>query len=149
MLTKEYIQNIAETALAGTDKFITDIKVKTGNIITVTIDSDSTLTIDDCISVSKSIESKLDRDAEDFELRVTSYGADSPIKFRRQYKKNIGRMLELTLSDQVTKTVLLTGVSDEAIEIEYKQGKKKTDAVLKQAIPFDDIEKSRVVLSFK
>jgi ribosome maturation factor RimP len=87
MVEKTNILELVEEHLKGTDKFPVEVQIKGNNIITVIIDGDTGVTIDDCIRLSKHIESKLDRDTEDFELRVSSFGADKPLKMKRQYKK--------------------------------------------------------------
>lgn len=149
MILKENIEALANKTLEGTDMFVTDVKVSTGNIITVTIDSETSLTIDDCIKVSRSIEGNLDRDEEDFELRVTSYGADQPIRFQKQYKKNIGRQLEIIQSDDTKMTGTLTAVTENAVEVETKESKKKNAPVMKHLITFEAIKEARVILSFR
>jgi ribosome maturation factor RimP len=149
MILQEHIETLANNTLNGTDMFVTDVKVSTGNVITVTIDSETSLTIDDCIRVSRAIESNLDRDEEDFELRVTSYGADQPIRFQKQYRKNIGRQLEITLSDDTKITGTLTDVSDDSIGLEIKESKKKNAAPVKKLLAVKEIKEAKVILSFR
>jgi ribosome maturation factor RimP len=149
MIDKEKIEALANAALANSACFVIDTKVSAGNVIIITIDGDTGVSIDDCISLSKTIESSLDRDAEDFELRVTSFGADSPLKLLRQYPKNIGRQLLVTLPDEVTIQGVLRSVSDEAIVVEPLPGKKKTSPPQPVTIPVADIRQAKVILSFK
>ncbi|MCK9269328.1 MAG: ribosome assembly cofactor RimP [Bacteroidales bacterium] len=148
MIDKEKIETLASAALADSDRFVIETKVSPGNNITITIDGDTAVTIDDCIILSKTIEKSLDRDAEDFELRVTSFGADSPLKLLRQYPKNIGRQLQVMLPDDQTVQGVLRSVTDEAIVLEPLQGRKKT-APPPVTIPFADIRQAKVILSFK
>lgn len=127
-----------------------DVKVNVGNLIIITIDSDTNLSIDHCIALSKSIEKSLDRDVEDFDLRVSSFGADKPFKLRRQYKKSIGRELEITLNDDSKLIGHLMQVNDDSILLELKGKKKKHDEDNKNKIlKFDDIKEARIILSFK
>ena len=95
MIEKELIKDITEKYLEGTTMFLVDVVVKPGNAIVVEVDSDEGVSIDDCIALSRNIESHLDRDAEDFELEVGSAGITSPLKIPRQYKKNIGNEVEV------------------------------------------------------
>lgn len=149
MILKDKIATLTEGFLEGTDKFIMEVDVKPGNLIIVTIDGDSLVTIDDCIKLSRSIENSLDRDAEDFELRVRSYGADSPLVQPRQYNKHIGRELDITLSNATKMQGKLDKVTDDGIVITQKKGKKKDATEEEQAIRFDEIEKASIILSFK
>ncbi len=149
MIDKEKIEGLASAALAGTDRFVIETKVSAGNTITITIDGDTGVTIEDCIVLSKAIEGSLDREAEDFELRVTSFGADSPLKLLRQYPKNIGRQLQVTLADDQLIEGVLRAVDGETIVLEKLPGKKKTAPTESVTIPFGQIRQAKVVLSFK
>jgi len=150
MILKEKIDRITNGFLKGTDKFIMDIDVKPGNLIIVTIDGDSLVTIEDCIKLSRSIENSLDRDAEDFELRVRSYGADNPLVLPRQYKKHIGRELNILLTDESRIQGKLHAVNEEDIVVLEKSGNtKKQKEMPEKSIPFSDISDARIVLSFK
>jgi len=148
MIDKEKIAKLAVAFLEGSDKFLCEIQIKQGNIITISIDSDSFVLIDDCIHLSKTIESKLDRDVEDFELRVCSFGADKPLIFKRQYHKNVGRQLNITINEDKKITGILKSVENDTLVIETTP-KKNTEAVVLQMIPFDEIKEARVVLKFK
>jgi ribosome maturation factor RimP len=150
MIDKTQIEGLAERHLEGTDKYIMDVQVKAGNVITVVIDSDTSVLIEDCVRLSKAIESSLDREEEDFELRVTSYGADQPLKLKRQYVKNIGRQLTVIQKDEQKLTGTLVEVGEDAIRLEPVAGKKKKapePGLLN--IRLDDIKQAKVVLSFK
>ena len=78
MITDKLIREWIEEHLSGTDRFLVDLTIKSGNRILVFIDSDTSVLIEHCISLSKFIESHLDRDIEDFELNVSSSGLDHP-----------------------------------------------------------------------
>lgn len=150
MILKEKIEQLATGFLEETDKFIMNTEVKPGNLIIVTIEGDTMVTIDDCIRLSRSIENSLDRDVEDFELRVRSYGADNPLVLPRQYKKHIGRELDITLADDNKIQGKLQTVNDNSIVIlESKSGKKKTQEQTKKTVPFSEILDARIILSFK
>ncbi len=149
MIKKANILELAEDGLIGTDKFPVEVQVKGGNIITVFIDSDTAVTIDDCIRLSKRIESRLDRDTEDFELRVSSFGADKPLKMKRQYKKIVGRELKIILNEEAIITGKLESADDHHLIIKTKGEKKKGGEPEDIKIEFNNIKESVVVLSFK
>jgi len=75
--------------------YLIDVLVNPGNTIVVEFDRDAGVTIDDCVALSKHIESKLDREVEDFELEVGSASITQAFKVLRQYKKNIGNNVEI------------------------------------------------------
>ena len=95
MLEKQQIANLVETALQNTDMFLVDVKVKPANVIEVYVDADTAVNIDQCVSISRFVESKLDRDAEDFELSVFSWGLSGALKLDRQLQKYVGQDVEV------------------------------------------------------
>lgn len=124
MITKEQIAAICEEALANSDRFLVEVKVKPGNIIEVYVDADSAVNIDHCIEISRFIESKLDRDVEDFELSVFSWGLSGALRTDRQMQKYVGKDVEVK-SKELGK---IQGklVSFDAEKVEIEPVKKKT-----------------------
>jgi ribosome maturation factor RimP len=154
MITEELIRQLTNEQLEGSNKFLISVKVRNGNHITVVIDGDEPLRIDDCIAVSKHIESKLDREVEDFELRVFSAGIDQPYVQLRQYIKNIGREVEVTLLDGAIVKGILLEANEQQIQLEEKVSKKKKQAAGTTVekgliIPFSEIKQTREIISFK
>ena len=138
--------NVISETLAGSDKFLVDLKISTDNRINVAIDGDNGITIDDCIELSRAIEGSLDRDAEDFELNVASAGLDSPLKLKRQYKKNVGRDLTVTTFEGETVEGQLVEADDEHITLQ-PAGKKKAQPEPMQ-FPYSDIKTAKIVVKF-
>ena len=146
MIDKLHVLNVIDKALAGTDKFLVDLKISTDNRINVAIDGDNGITIDDCIELSRTIENSLDRDAEDFELNVASAGLDSPLKLKRQYVKNIGQDLTVTTLDGETVEGELIDSNDEKITLKL-HGRKNMHAEPLQ-IAHADIKTAKIVIKF-
>ena len=154
MITEELIRQFTNEQLEGSNKFLISVKVRNGNHITVVIDGDEPLRIDDCIAVSKHIESKLDREVEDFELKVFSAGIDQPYVQLRQYLKNIGREVEVTLLDGAIVKGILLEANEQQIQLEEKVSKKKKQAAGTTVekgliIPFSEIKQTKEIISFK
>jgi ribosome maturation factor RimP len=154
MISKELVRSLIEEKLTD-DMFIVDIQVSTGNAISVQIDSDNGLSIDQCVAFSRQIEHNLDRDAEDFELEVSSPGLTQPFKVLRQYRKNIGREIEVTTNDGDKHTGILKEAGDNGILVEESrrervEGKKKKVTVTEDlSFSFDQIRTAKSVISFK
>ena len=91
MIDKNKIEDLVAEAINTLEKkdevFVGAILVKPNNTIHVFIDSDTSVSIDDCVKVSKYVEKHLDRDEEDFELNVSSFGLDQALILPRQYIK--------------------------------------------------------------
>ena len=149
MIEKAKVTDLAHECLEDTDKYLVDAQVKTGNIITVVIDGDSPVVIKDCVRLSKFIEGRLDRDAEDYELRVTSFGADKPLKLKRQYKKNMGRDFNIVLDDESRVTGKMIAIDEDQITVMKKDEKRKGHKPEEVKINFNDIKEAAIVLSFK
>lgn len=155
MIDKESIKNITEEAVAGTNLFIVDIAVRPGNIINIELDSDQPIGIEDCVNISRFVEAKLDRDAEDFELEVGSSGLSTPFKMPRQYVKNIGNEVEVLTKDGKklcgilksadTKEFVLTIVKKEKPE----GAKKKIDVEEDLHFGYDDVKYTKYLIRFK
>jgi ribosome maturation factor RimP len=146
MIDKMHVLNVIDEALAGSDKFLVDLKISTDNRINVAIDGDNGITIDDCIALSRTIENSLDRDEEDFELNVASAGLDSPLKLKRQYRKNIGQDLAVTTFDGESVTGRLTEADEEHIVVK-PAGSRKAPAE-PVSIAYGDIKTAKVVIHF-
>ncbi|MDP4291512.1 MAG: ribosome assembly cofactor RimP [Bacteroidota bacterium] len=154
MITEELIRRITNELLEGSNKFIINVKVSSGNLITVVIDGDEPLRIEDCVEVSRHIEGNLDREVEDFELRVFSAGIDQPYVQLRQYIKNRGREVEVSLKDGSSVKGILLSANEQYIQLEPKVAKRKKKATGIPAegtltIPFSEIKQTREIISFK
>jgi ribosome maturation factor RimP len=155
MIAKENIEKLVNEANQGTDRFLVDLKIEAGNKISIELDAFSGFSIGDCVKVSRFIEEKLDRESEDFELNVSSPGADKPFKVPMQYKKNIGRTLKVkTIDNQSVEGKLLdaneTECTIETNTRERIEGKKaKQNVITKHQFKISQIKEAKVILSFK
>ncbi len=161
MYSKEKIIKLSEDILKSenadfTDHgiFITDVKISNDNRITVLIDSFNGIKIKDCASLSKKIESKLDRENDDFELVVSSAGLDNPFKVLKQYKKNIGKPVKILTIDGEKIRGRIISVTETDIEIEQeikktKKNKLKTENTEKNiTMAINIIKEAKVVVTF-
>ena len=146
MIEKIKVLELINGALDGSDKFLVNLKITPDNRIFVDIDGDNGVNIDDCIELSRSIESQLDRDEEDFELNVGSAGADMPLKLPRQYRRHIGRDLDVTTFDGEHLEAELIDADDEGISLRT-HATKKTPAE-DSRLKYSDIKVAKVVIKF-
>jgi ribosome maturation factor RimP len=141
--------------MEGTDMFLVSVHVHPGNKIEVLMDSDTSFTIENCVDIHRFIESKFDREVEDFALEVSSPGLSQPLKVKRQYTKNIGRDVAVKTKDGKKVEGTLTKVTDENICLssrvrELVEGTKKKVWVDKEnLLPFGEINETKIVISFK
>lgn len=149
MINAEELRKAAEEKIEGTDKFVVEVRVKTGNHITVLLDSDTSVIIDDCAKIARHIESVFDRETEDYDLVVSTPGIDQPYKMLRQYQKNIGREVEVSLNDKSTFTGKLVAADEAGIKVFRKLKVKKVETEETREIPFTEIKHTKEVISFK
>lgn len=154
MISKEKIEELAERHLNGTRLFLTSVKVSPDNHITVRIDGDEGVSISDCVELSRAIESSLDRSREDFSLDVSSHGATNPLVMPRQFRRHIGRELEVKLNNGGRAEGTLASCSDEGIGLEYSVrenkpvGKGKVTVTRRNDLRFSDIREARIKLKY-
>jgi ribosome maturation factor RimP len=149
MISTSAIVSLVNQHLSGTDKFLVELLVNPGNRIYVFIDGDHGVMISDCVELSRFLESQFDRETEDFELNVSSSGADHPITMPRQYLKNIGRSLQVKLSEKNTVSGKLEAVNENGIVLVTTGDKKKKILPETLNIPYINIVESKVIISFK
>ena len=139
-----------EELLANTDKFLVDILIQPVNRISVFIDGDRGVSIDDCRKISRSLEKRLNEEIEDFELNVSSPGLDRPLKLLRQYKKNVGRGMEIITINQEKVEGILLSVDDSGVEINSPvKGKKKQEEQKNISLRFRDIKVAKIKIDFR
>jgi ribosome maturation factor RimP len=155
LISAEQISTLLQEKMDGTDMFLVSVHVNPGNKIEILMDSDSAFTIENCVEIHRFIESKFDREVEDYSLEVSSPGLSQPLKVKRQYTKNIGRDVAVKLKDGKKLEGTLSKVTDENICLssrvrELVEGTKKKAWVEKEnLLPFDEINETKIVISFK
>lgn len=148
MISESYIRRLVEEKLEGTDMFIVELTLSSNNRIVVEVDGMSGVTIDDCVAVSRQIESNLDREQEDFELQVSSAGIDKPLRDRRQFEKNIGREVKIVLQDSAELKGELLEVG-ESLKVKLPASKKKKLPEREETIAWENIRETKILISFK
>jgi len=153
MIDRNLIIQFTEEKLKK-DQFIVEVTVGQANQISVLLDSDAGITIDDCIQVSRHIEGSLDREAEDFELQVSSAGLGQPFKVHRQYLKNLGKEVEVVLTNGLKQTGILKNVNESGFDLEVSkneklEGQKKKQLVIRTLqISFEEAKTVKTIVKF-
>lgn len=143
------------------DLFLVDVKMHSNGKLSVLVDGDEGVTIQDCAGVSRHVGFHLEEENlldHAYNLEVSSPGVDWPLTSVRQYKKNIGRTIQVKISAEDNKEIqregTLTDVSETGISLEaiiqnknLPKGRKPTVETLE--IPFDNILVTKVLISFK
>lgn len=133
--------------------FLIDLTITDAFKIIVTLDGDNGVTLQDCIDISRAIENNLDREEQDFSLEVASGGVSAPLKLVRQYKKNIGRTLQVKTATEII-TAALVDANDDFITLTWTArepkeiGKGKVTVEKKLELPYADIKEAIVTITF-
>lgn len=155
LIKESYIRGLVEEKIQEMDYFIVSVNVSSSNHIRVEIDGDKGVNIKDCVEISRHIESSLDREAEDFELVVSSAGMDQPFKILRQYQRYMGREVEVKMKGGEKLKGKLVSANEEKVALEITEkkkieGKKKKELVTSEReISMDQVNETKVVISFK
>ncbi len=145
------IRELAEGLLANNpDDFLVEIRIKPTNNIKLFIDGDKGIPVDKLVSFNRKLYALLETSElfpdNDFSLEVSSPGLDEPLKLHRQYLKNIGRKVEVTLLDGAVKEGTLLTVTDDSITIEETIGKKKETK--QTELKLNEIKHTKVCIVF-
>jgi len=154
-MDKGKVINLLNNALEeNKELFLIELKFLADNKIYVEVDGDNGVTLKECIRISREIEHNLDREEEDFSLEVTSPDVANPLQVKRQYIKNINRILEVKLKDNKVVQGELKSVNDNEIELEWKArepkpiGKGKVTVIKNVKLQFEEILEAKVKIIF-
>ena len=155
MIDKRTVCQIVEEWLEGKEYFLVEVSVTSDDKIVVEIDHAEGVWIEDCVELSRFIESKLDREEEDYELEVGSAGVGQPFKVLQQYYNHIGQEVEVLtkkgiklvgeLSDVNENEITL--IHDKKVKVEGEKRPKMTS--VEEIIPFENIKYTKYLISFK
>ena len=149
------IKNIVAEKLTGSNQFLVDVIVKGHKgpqKVLVVIDSDKGVTIDECADLSRELSKAFD-DTQLFNhsymLEVSTPGLDQPLRLNRQYLKNVGRGVKVVKKGQQLIEGKLIEVTDDLIKVEQEVQVGKAKEKVTVEVPFSEIDKTFVLISFK
>lgn len=154
MTFKEKVNKLLIESLSEKPElFLIDFTITDAFKIIVAIDGDNGVALQDCIDLSRLVESNLDREEQDFSLEVASVGVGSPLKLVRQYKKNVGRTLIVKTATENLEAELVEA-NDDFVILSWKArepkkiGKGKETVQKRLEIPYADIKEAIVTVTF-
>jgi ribosome maturation factor RimP len=153
MLDKVHIEKMANACI-NDKSFVVDVSINNANQIKVCVDSFEGITIDECVRISRCIEGQLDREKEDFALEVSSAGLTQPFKVVEQYRKNLGKDVEVVTREGLKLKGKLTSLQGNEIGLELIAGKNKSKKTMKELpeiekkIAFKDIKSTKLIINF-
>lgn len=155
MIDKNIVTNLVNQWLEGKDYFLTDLTISADDRIVVEIDHEEGVWIEDCVELSRFIESHLDREQEDFELEVGSAGIGQPFKVLRQYEIHQGERVEVLTAEGKKLQGVLGGVTENGftltVEEKVREEGQKRPKLVKRDIPltYDAVKWTKYLIDFK
>jgi ribosome maturation factor RimP len=150
MIDRTLLIELIDKSIAGTDMFIVDVEVKPNDVISIVLDSDTAVNIDNCTDVNRFVCSSLESLGEDvFEVTVYSAGLSEPLKLKRQYIKHVGEEVEVLRKSGEKRIGILRRVEDNCIEIEYLVSQKEPGAKKKKTVQLNDLIELDSIKSIK
>ena len=152
-LLKEKLEALVNEAITDApDHFLVDIKLLPNKRIQVFVDAETGIKIEKCVQISRSVEKVLDEEkwiGEDYNLEVSSPGMDSPLKVFRQFKRRIGREVEVLLTNGIRHEGILKAANEQQLVLEKTiKINKKESAIETLEIPFAEIKHTKLILNF-
>ncbi|HWI93806.1 MAG TPA: hypothetical protein VNT20_21140 [Flavisolibacter sp.] len=156
MQTEDQIRIIGEkvnSLLANhPSHFLVEVRIKPTNNVKVFIDADEGVILSDLIDYNRKLYKQLEESSlfpnGDFSLEVSSPGLDEPLKLFRQYKKNTGRFVDITMNDGSKKEGKLMQATEDGIVIETETGKGKKKEIKQESVLFDQIKNTKIQVKF-
>lgn len=155
MIEVGVVKALVEEWLSGKDYFLTDLTISADDRIVVEIDHKDGVWIEDCVELSRFIESGLDREREDFELEVGSAGIGQPFKVLRQYQIHQGDRVEVLKADGKKLVGVLGGADEEGFTLTVAEkvrleGKKRPELVDRDyRLAFSEVKHTKYLIDFK
>ena len=155
MIEKNSVKTLVDEWLEGKDYFLTDLTISSDDRIVVEIDHEEGVWIEDCVELSRYIESHLDREREDFELEVGSAGIGQPFKVLRQYEIHQGERVEVLTKEGKKMQGVLGGVTPEGftltIEEKVEEEGAKRPKLVSRDIPlkYEEVKYTKYIIDFK
>lgn len=141
MITTAILTEALERQLAGTPHFLVFAEVRPGGKAIIEVDNDQAITLKDLTAINRGLRDELGEALDDLELEVGSPGVGRPFRVERQYRKHLGRVVEVHKADGGLLRGQLVSFDAEgiALRIERPSKVKGRSAKLEEettAIPF-------------
>ncbi|MDB5251361.1 MAG: ribosome maturation factor [Flaviaesturariibacter sp.] len=148
----EQLTVMINDVLADPKHFLVEVRIKPTNNIKVFIDGDEGIPLSGLVQYNRKLYKRLEESplfpAGDFSLEVSSPGLDEPLKLHRQYKKNVGRYVEISFADGAQLEGKLLETTPDGIIIETETGKGKKKETKQETVLFNDIKSTKIQIKF-
>jgi ribosome maturation factor RimP len=151
MALKDQVSELITPALHQAGYFLEDVNIVSPGqhrIVTVIVDGESGLNLDQVTVASKLVSELLDAATfmgeTPFTLEVTSPGIDRPLTLPRHFAKNVDRLLKVTKTDGVTVTGRILSNTEDSVTLSVAEKKDVKEVV----VALSDIKRATVEIEF-
>ena len=153
MKQADILKAAAEEYAEGNGLFVVSVAISADNDVDVTIDADDRdVTLDDCVGMTEFIQTRVDRDVEDYALTIGSAGLTAPFKVLRQWKKAVGTEIQLTRKSGSRVNATLLAADGDGVEISFLQKAEGKGAKAKETVTerlaYEDIKTAKPIIKF-
>ncbi len=153
-MNQSVVKDLVEEALTVNESlYLVELSISENNKIQVIVDGDNGVPLSECIRISRAVDNNFDREEEDFSLEVTTPDIAHPLKLKRQYIKNINRILKVKTSEEELEGTLVDADEDKIV-LNWKArepkplGKGKVTVQKTATIEYKDIKEAKVKILF-
>jgi ribosome maturation factor RimP len=148
------VKDIVDEALALNESlYLIELSISVNNKVQVVVDGDNGVSLSECMRISRVINDNFDREVEDFSLEVTTPDIAHPLKVKRQYIKNLNRILKVKTAEEELEGTLVSA-DEETIVLQWKarepklvgKGKVTVDKVV--TLEYTEIKEAKVKILF-
>jgi ribosome maturation factor RimP len=153
-MDQKKVRDLVDEALAENELlFLVELSFLPNNKILVEVDGDTGVSLKEIMRISRSVNDNFDREVEDFSLEVTSPDISEALRVKRQYIKNINRILKVRTDEEKFEGTL-TEANQDVIVLHWKArepkpiGKGKVTVEKTATIAYKDIKQAKVKIVF-
>jgi ribosome maturation factor RimP len=148
------LKDIVDEALALNESlYLIELSISVNNKVQVVVDGDNGVSLSETMRISRVINDNFDRDIEDFSLEVSTPDIAHPLKVKRQYIKNLNRILKVKTEEEELEGTLITADEDKIV-LQWKArepkrvGKGKVTVDKTATLEYTEIKEAKVKILF-
>jgi len=148
------LKDIVDEALALNESlYLIELSISVNNKVQVVVDGDNGVSLSETMRISRVINDTFDREVEDFSLEVGTPDIAHPLKVKRQYIKNLNRILKVKTEEEELEGTLVTADEDKIV-LQWKArepkpvGKGKVTVDKTVTLEYTEIKEAKVKILF-
>ncbi|MDB4204310.1 ribosome assembly cofactor RimP [Polaribacter sp.] len=148
------LKDIVDEALALNESlYLIELSISVNNKVQVVVDGDNGVSLSETMRISRAINDNFDREVEDFSLEVSTPDIAHPLKVKRQYIKNLNRILKVKTEEEELEGTLVTADEDKIV-LQWKArelkpvGKGKVTVDKTATLEYTEIKEAKVKILF-